>query len=142
PSVAARVEPAPARLDRGHVDLTVGSGAAFYDGESYRQHANLGFGLAFGVGPIELGVETQVLVESPLAVAMRPEVRLPLGVAFLRAGANLMVVPSTVFGALLGAGVQVPLSPRLALHLGVDATLWPTANISQVEGRTGLAVRF
>ena len=81
-------------------------------------------------------------VESPLAVAMRPEVRLPLGVAFLRAGANLMVVPSTVFGALLGAGVQVPLSPRLALHLGVDATLWPTANISQVEGRTGLAVRF
>jgi hypothetical protein len=140
--VAARLEPEPARLDRGHVDLTVGSGAAFYDGESYRQHVNLGFGLAFGVGPIELGVETQVLVESPLAVAMRPELRLPLGVAFLRAGANLMVVASTVFGALLGAGVQVPLSPRLAFHLGVDGTLWPTASVSQIEGRTGLAVKF
>lgn len=142
PTAEAAVEPAAADLDRGHVDLTLGSGAAFYDGETYRQHVNLGFALAFGAGPVELGVETLVLVESPLAVALRPELRLPLGVAYLRAGGNLMVVPDVVFGALLGAGVQVPLSPRLALHLGLDGTLWPTASVTQVEGRTGLAVRF
>ena len=56
-----------------------------------------------GDRPTLSGVQFHTVRQLARAVAMRPEVRLPLGVAFLRAGANLMVVPSTVFGALLGA---------------------------------------
>lgn len=128
------------------VSLTGGAGFMRARGETLRTHGSLE--VLGGFRPLrwlqaDLGLA--VSVESPVAVLLRPGVRLRMThvPVFLRVAAQVALRPSTLGGVLFGAGGEVPLGAGVSLGIEMDAALWPSdPSLIPVEFRLGVAYAF